>query len=147
MSYHYDDGIDEVMRRSAERRFEAWLCQLRERDERFGAASLLHEDKAQWQAAIYLLTGCNVVWAELGARILADGSLDCVIRALDERDRWSCTEIGVMGWAAHCWDEERHGASGAPWTFEEFSFRRWVTAAHLRRRMAPALTIIDERRG
>jgi len=145
-----DDGIDERLQRSAERRarFDAWLEQLRHGDPRFAEASALHpNDMAAWQAATYLLTGCDRVWEQLGARVLANRSPGCVAEALRQEGTWSPIHMAVMRWAAHLWDGRRNEAGGFPFVFEEFHFRRWVTAVHLRKTVAPALTIVDERRG
>lgn len=147
MSSSHDDPVGEIMRRRAQRRFDAWLRQLRSGDPRFAEASARKPNAmGEWQAAVYLLTGCDHVWARLGDHVLADTSLRCIAEALLAEERWSFTEATVMRWATHFWDARHHAADGFPYIFNEFYFRRWVTAAHLRNTLAPALTIIDQRR-
>jgi hypothetical protein len=147
MSDPRDHAVDEIMRRGAERRFEAWLGHLRSGDLRFAEASALQPDtKGEWQAAVYLLTGCDHVWKRLGGQVLADASLGCVAEALETEEDWSFTEAAVMRWSAHFADGRANDAGGYPSVFDEFHFRRWVTAVHLRNALAPAMTIIDERR-
>jgi hypothetical protein len=45
-----------------------------------------------------------------------------------------------MQWAAHFWDVDRHSAK-FPYVFESFLFQRFISACHLRQRVAPALMI------
>lgn len=148
MTDRHDDSVGEVLGDARLRRirFAEWLAQLRDCDLRFAEASRLdHDDNAEWQAAVYLLTGCDVVWARLRARVLEERSLTCVLEALEREDSWTPRQLAVMRWAAHFCDARRE-CGGFPRAFGEFCFRRWVTAVHLRQSVAPALTIIDARR-
>lgn len=56
------------------------------------------------------------------------------------RRAWSSSEDAVMQWAAHFWHVDRWPAK-LPYAFEEFYFRRWITACHLYKKIPPALTI------
>ena len=127
-----------------ERRFGLWLDQLRACDLSFAEASTLRpDDMGEWQAGVYLLTGCDTVWSELGGRVLAERSLQA---AVDERDQprrwWSPGEDAAIRWAAHFWDP-RYSGPGFPSEFDHFHFRRWVTACPLCKRTAPTLTITN----
>ena len=70
-----DDLIEEALARSRDRgaRFKRWLERLRGGDPAFAEPSVLYSrDLSEWQAAVYLLTGCEQVWSVLGADALAD---------------------------------------------------------------------------
>jgi hypothetical protein len=96
-------------------------------------------DMGEWQAAVYLLTGCDQVWLALAQHVLGDVSIAPVINELEDRRRaWSSSEDAVMRWAAHFWDVDRWPAK-FPYVFEMYYFRRWVTACHLYRRITPAV--------
>lgn len=103
-------------------------------------------DMTEWQAAIYLLTGCELVWTAIGAGVMADRSIGSVIRELEEpRRAWAASEDAVMAWAAHFWDVGQR-RTAFPYVFEQFYFHRWISACHLRQKMAPALTVTQEPR-
>ena len=72
---HAEDLIEEALARSRDRgaRFKLWLERLRGGDPAFAEPSVLYpRDLSEWQAAVYLLTGCEQVWSVLGADALAD---------------------------------------------------------------------------
>lgn len=130
--------------RDRSERFSLWIDQLRSGDPAFAEASTLyHDDMGEWQAAVYLLTGCEVVWADTNADVLAKRSIAPVV---DEHQRprrsWSSSEDAVMQWAAHFWDVHRWPVT-FPHAFEEFYFRRWITASHPYKKIPPALTITN----
>jgi hypothetical protein len=127
-----------------ERRFGLWLDQLRACDLSFAEASTLHPaDAGEWQAGVYLLTGCEPVWLELGGRVLAERSLQAAVDELDQPRRWwSPSEDTAVRWAAHFWDV-RHCGPGFPSQFGHFLFRRWINACHLYKRTAPTITITN----
>jgi hypothetical protein len=126
------------------RRFSVWLDQLRACDLSFAEASTLHPDEmGEWQAGVYLLTGCEPVWLQLGGCVLAERSLQAAVDELDQPQRWwSPGEEAAIRWAAHFWDL-RHSGPGFPSEFGHFHFRRWVNACHLYKRTAPTLTITN----
>lgn len=142
MPLHDDEPLEDLLARSRDhaQQFNVWLDQLRAGDPAFAEASLHHPaDMGEWQAAVYLLTGCDHVWLALAQHVLADASIAPVINELEDRRRaWSSSEDAVMRWAAHFWDVDRWPAK-FPYVFEMYYFRRWVTACHLYRRMTPAL--------
>ena len=99
---------------------------------------LQDDDWGEWQAAVYLLTGCHEVW--LGAR--PRDPREPLDRArgheLDHGHRgWSSSELLLLRWAAHFWDVGRSEVS-FPYFFDEFNFRRWITACHLYKHITPA---------
>ena len=115
----------------------------------FAEASALYPwDMTEWQAAVYLLTGCELVWT-CDRRRGAGGPLD---RPGDPRargaagERGAASEDAVMAWAAHFWDVGQRRPAKFPYVFEQFYFHRWITACHLRQKMAPALTVTQEPR-
>ena len=121
-------------------RFDLWLEQLRACDLSFAEASTLHpDDMGEWQAGVYLLTGCEPVWLELGGRALAERSLQAAVDEANQPRRWwSQGEEATSRWAAHFWDPGDSGP-GFPSQFGHFHFRRWVNACHLYMRTAPTL--------
>ena len=125
-------------------RFSLWLDQLRACDLSFAEASTLHPaDMREWQAGVYLLTGCDTVWSELGGRVLTERSLKATVDELDQPHRWWAPgEDAAIRWAAHFWDV-RHSGPGFPSEFDHLHFRRWVNACHLYKRVAPTLTITN----
>jgi hypothetical protein len=139
-----DDPIEDVLARARHRskRCTAWLDQLRAGDPPFAEASALYpEDMSEWQSAVYLLTGNDLVWGALGRDVIGQRSIGPAIDDLEEpRRAWSSSEDAVMAWAAHFWDVDRKPAK-FPYVFEQFLFYRWITACHLRQRIPPALTV------
>lgn len=139
-----DDGLDEILARSRDRtvRYDAWLAHLRAAEPTFTEASAVYPaDMSEWQSAVYLLTGCEDVWAALGNAVIADQSIAPVIAELaTPRRAWSASGRTVMEWAAHFWDVDRWPAK-FPYVFEQFYFHRWVVACHLRKHISPALAI------
>ncbi len=123
------------------RRFSLWLEQLRACDLSFAEASTLHpDDMGEWQAGVYLLTGCELVWLELGGRVLGERPLQAAVDEIDQpRCWWSSSEEATIRWAAHFWDPS-HSGPGFPSQVGHFHFRRWVNACHLYKRTAPTLT-------
>jgi hypothetical protein len=100
---------------------------------------LQDDDWGEWQAAVYLLTGCHEAWTALGPEILASRSIWPVVHELDHGHRgWSSSELLLLRWAAHFWDVGLSEVS-FPYSFDESNFRRWITACHLYRRITPAL--------
>jgi hypothetical protein len=140
---HDDDPIEDLITRSRERahHFRAWLEQLRAGDPAFADASMLYpDDMGEWQAAVYLLTGCQEVWHALAHDVLGDVSIGPVIDELERPRRpWSGSENTVMLWAAHFWDVDRWPAR-FPYVFETYYFHRWTSACHLHKKIPPALT-------
>jgi hypothetical protein len=138
---HDDEPLKDLLARSRDQtqQFNVWLDQHRAGDPAFAEASLLYPaDMGEWQAAVYLLTGCHQVWLALAHHVLSDVSIAPVLNELDDRRRaWSSSENAVMQWAAHFWDVDRWPAK-FPYVFETYYFRRWVAACHLYRRITPA---------
>ena len=142
MPLHDEGPLEDLLARSRERaqQFNAWLDPLRASDPAFAEASLLYPaDMGEWQAAVYLLTGCDHVWLALAQDVLSDVSIAPVITELEDRRRaWSSSEDAVMRWAAHFWDVDCWPAK-FPHVFETYYFRRWITACHLYKWIPPAL--------
>lgn len=140
MQPHDDQPIQSVLTRlcGRDRQFVLWLDGLRESDHTFAQASLLQaDDWGEWQAAVYLLTGCYETWRALGPEIVADRSIGPVVHELDHGRRgWSSSEHLLLRWAAHFWDVGRSEVS-FPYSFDELHFRRWITAAHLYKTIPP----------
>lgn len=115
-----------------------FIDQLRAQDPAFAEASVLHpDDMGEWQAAVYLLTGCDPVWRVLGAAVMAERSMAPTISEIaNPRRGWSASEDEVLAWAAHFWELRRYPAS-FPSTFQGFLFERWIAALHLRDGRAP----------
>ena len=68
-----------------------WLEHLRAADPAFAEASALHpDDEGDWQAAVYLLIGCNEVWSVLARDVLAHASIAPVIEELAKPQRGWC---------------------------------------------------------
>lgn len=134
MSHTDQDPLKETFARGLDRsqRFKRRLEHLRSGDPSFAQASALYpDDMGEWQAAVYLLTGCEVVWAATRTAVLADRSIASLIDELQDPHRaWASSEETVMQWAAHFWDVERWPAK-FPYVFEELYFQRWITACHL----------------
>jgi hypothetical protein len=139
---HDDEPLEDLLARSRDhaQEFNLWLDQLRTGDSAFTEPSLYYPaDTGEWQAAVYLLTGCDQVCLALAQHVLGDVSIAPVINALDDRRRaWSSSENAVMRSAAHFWDVDRWPAK-FPYVFEMYYFLRWVTACRLYRRITPAL--------
>ena len=142
MPLHDDEPLEALLAglRDRAQQFDVWLDQLRTGDPAFAEASLLYPaDMGEWQAAVYLLTGCDQVWLALAQHVLSDVSIAPVINELEDRRRaWSSSEDAILRWAAHFWDVDRWPAK-FPYVFEAHYFRRWVVACHLYRRITPAL--------
>jgi len=141
---HIDNNpVAETLRGARDRseRLGLWIDQLRSGDATFAEASALYpDDMGELQAAVYLLAGCEVVWAATKADVLAKRSIGPVIDELQgPRRAWASSEDEVMRWAAHFWDINRWPVT-FPYAFEEFYFRRWITASHLYKKIPPALT-------
>jgi hypothetical protein len=117
----------------------SFLDRLRDQDPAFAKASVLYGDEmGEWQAAVYLLTGCEPVWEALGAAVIAERSMVPVFGEIfNARRAWMASEGEVMAWAAHFWDARRHRAN-FPSSFQGPLFDRWTTALHLRKGRAPA---------
>ena len=116
----------------------AFIDQLRARDLAFAEASVLYDDDmGEWQAAVYLLTGCDPVWRVLGAAVMAERSMAPIISEIaNPRRGWSASEEEVLAWAAHFWELRRYPAN-FPSTFHGPLFDRWIAALHLRDGRAP----------
>lgn len=117
----------------------AFVEQLRARDRAFAEVSSLYpDDMGEWQAAVYLLSGCETVWRVLGAAVLAERSMAPIISEIgNARRAWSASETEVMAWAAHFWEFRRNRAD-FPFAFGDPLFDRWVVALHLRKGRGPA---------
>src|SRR5215216_6350899 len=83
--------------------FGDFIDQLRAQDPAFAEASGLYpDDMGEWQASVYLLTGCDPVWRVLGAAAMAERSMAPIISEIENpRRAWSASEDEVMAWAAH----------------------------------------------
>jgi hypothetical protein len=116
-----------------------FLDRLRDQDPAFAKASVLYDDEmGEWQAAVYLLTGCEPVWKALGAAVIAERSMVPVFGEIFNAKRaWTANEGEAMAWAAHFWDARGHRAN-FPSSFQGPLFDRWITALHLRQGRAPA---------
>jgi hypothetical protein len=140
---HEPDTIDQLLAHSRQRalRFTVWLAQLRADDQAFAEASTLYPaDMNEWQAATYMLTGCEQVWTAVKRHVLQDFSIAAVIDELDRpRRAWSSSEEAVMRWAVHFWDVDRSSVT-FPYVFEHFYFQRWITASQLYKRIPPTPT-------
>lgn len=149
MPPHDDQPLDGLLAYSRARveQFNIWLDQLRAGDPAFAEASPLYpDDMNEWQAATYLLTGCDEVWGTVRCHVLADATVAPVVAELEHpRRAWSSSETAVMRWAAHFWDVYRTDVE-FPYVFEQFYFQRWMTSCHLYKRIAPALAIAGARR-
>jgi hypothetical protein len=115
----------------------SFLDRLRDQDPAFADASVLYDDHmGEWQAAVYLLTGCEPVWGALGAAVMAERSMIPVSSEIfNARRAWRASEGEAMAWAAHFW-EAGHRAN-FPAAFQAPLFDRWITALHLRKGRAP----------
>ena len=115
-----------------------FIERLRAQDPAFAEASVLYpDDMGEWQAAVYLLTGCDRVWRVLGAVATAERSMAPIISEVaNPRRAWSASEDEVMSWAAHFWELRRYPAN-FPSTFHGPLFDRWIAALHLRDGRAP----------
>jgi hypothetical protein len=137
-----DEPLETLLARSGDRaqQFNVWLHQLRGGDPAFAEASLVYPaDMGEWQAAVYLLTGCDQVWLALAQHVLGGTSIAPVINELEDgRRAWSSSETAVMRWTAHFWDVNRWPAK-FPYVFETYYFRRLITACHLYRKLTPDL--------
>jgi hypothetical protein len=141
-----DDPVEATIARMRDRadRFALWIQQLRAGDPAFAEASALYpDDMGEWQSAVYLLTGCEQVWHAVGDNVLADRSIAPVVDEVERPRRpWASSEDAVTQWAAHLWDTDRRPAK-FPLVFQEFYFRRWITACHLYKKIPPALTTTE----
>lgn len=124
--------------RSRDQQFHCWLDKLRDAELTFARASALQPaDWGEWQAAVYLLTGCSQAWTVLGPEVLATGSIAPVIDELEHHRRgWSSGEHAVLAWTAHFWDTGRPEV-GFPCSLDEQHFYRWITACHLYKHSTP----------
>jgi hypothetical protein len=138
---HDDQPIQAILTRlrSRDQQFLVWIDGLCDNDPTFAQASLLHDDDwGEWQAAVYLLTGCLKAWTALGPEILASRSIWPVVQELDHGHRgWSSSELLLLRWAAHFWDVGLSEVS-FPYSFDDGNFRRWITACHLYKHIPPA---------
>jgi hypothetical protein len=121
-----------------------FIDQLRAQDPAFAEASVLHpDDMGEWQAAAYLLTGCNPVWGALGTAVMAERSMLPVFGEIENaRQAWSASETEVMAWAAHFWEFRRNHAD-FPFAFGDPLFDRWIAALHLRDGRAPKARLMQ----
>jgi len=125
-----------------------FIDRLRAQDPAFAEASVLYpDDMGEWQAAVYLLTGCGPVWRVLGAGAMAERSMAPVISEIETPRRpWSASEDEVMAWAAHFWELRRYPAK-FPSTFQSSLFERWIAALHLRDGRAPTARMVQAAAG
>jgi len=123
--------------RAAERAFASFVAGLRNADPRFAEASALHKDgMGEWQAAVYLLSGCGQLSSVLGPAVMRERSLAPVFAEIEKpRRAWSGGEHQVLIWAAHFWSDNQ--AASLPYVFDPYLYSRWLVALHLRRGFAP----------
>jgi hypothetical protein len=123
---------------SGAQRFRTWVEELRAGDETFAEASRLYPpDVGEFQAAVYLLTGCPRVWRVLCPQVIERNSIAPVVRELERPTRdWSASDQAAIEWAACFWNADR-APPRVPYMVEEALFRRWIAALHLRQRLAP----------
>lgn len=123
---------------AAERSFGSFVAGLRDADASFAEASVLHpEDMGEWQAPVYLLSGCWVVWTRLGDAVMRSRSIGPVVEELEDPTYgWSGGEREVLVWAAHFWNYARNPAH-FPYRFDGSNFARWIVACHLYKGLAP----------
>ena len=144
-----DKTIEETMARMRDRadQFAVWIEHLRSDDPAFAEASTLcRDDTGEWPAAVYFLTSCDQVWTALAGGVFAQRAIAPATSELEKpRRAWSSGEDAVMQWASHFWDVDRRPAK-FHYAFEEFYFRRWITACHLYKQIPPSLMIADRRR-
>ena len=140
MQQHDPNPADQILERlrGRDRQFLYWLDGLRNNDPVFTQASVLHPaDRGEWQAAVYLLTGCREAWTTLGSQVLEERSIAPVVYELDQPSRgWSSGERMLLGWVAHFWDVDCP-EGGFPYRFDEDHFRRWIIACHLYKHIPP----------
>jgi hypothetical protein len=125
-----------------------FIDRLRAGDPAFAEASVLHpDDMGEWQAAVYLLSGCDPLWRVLGAAAMAERSMAPIIGEIENpRRAWSGSEEEVMAWAAHFWELRRYPAK-FPSTFQSSLFERWIAALHLRDGRAPTARLAQAAAG
>ena len=144
-----DDPLEDALARARDRaeRYGVWLEHLRGGDPAFAEASALYPpDMSEWQSAVYLLTGNDGVWGELGGRVMQERSIGPVIEELEQ----PAPPVGVEPGRGDAMGGAFLGcgplAGEVPlYVFEQFLFYRWVTACRLRQRIPPALTVTDAR--
>ena len=124
-------------------RYGVWLEYLRGGDPAFAEASALYPlDMSGWQSAVYLLTGNDGVWGELGSRAMQERSIGPVSEELESPRRpWASSQdavIAVGGAFLGCGPL----AGEVPlYVFEPFLFYGWGHGVPLRQRIPPALTV------
>ena len=84
------DALEDALARSRPGRgYGVWLEHLRGGHSAFGGASALYPpDMSEWQSAVYLLTGNDGVWGELGGRVMHERSIGPVIAEPESQRRW-----------------------------------------------------------
>src|SRR5512132_3187917 len=106
-----EDPLEEAFVRARNRaeRYGVWLEHLRSGDPAFADASALYPaDMSEWQSAVYLPTGNDGLWGELGATVMRERSIGPVIQELESSRRpLASSQDAVMQWAAHFWDVDR----------------------------------------
>jgi hypothetical protein len=124
------------------RAFASFLARLRDADPRFAEVSALHKDgMGEWQAAVYLLSGCGELWSAVGPAVMRERSLAPVFAELENpRRAWSGGEQQVLVWAAHFWSDDQ--AASLPYVFDQGLYSRWLVALHLRRGFAPDASLL-----
>ncbi len=125
-----------------------FIGRLRAQDPAFAEASVLQpDDMGEWQAAVYLLTGCGPIWRVLGAAAMAERSMAPIISEIENTRRaWSASETQVMVWAAHFWEFRRNRAE-FPFALGEPLFDRWIAALHLRKGRARTARLVQAAAG
>jgi hypothetical protein len=126
---------------AAKAAYADFLARLRSADPAFAEASVLQSDTwGEWQAAVYLLTGCDVAWRELGGAVMEARNIAPVFEELEHPTcSWSSGEREVLVWAAHFWDHRQE--AGLPYGFDGRNYNRWLVALHLRRGIAPQVLL------
>jgi hypothetical protein len=122
---------------SAEYSYLDFLTRLRGADPVFAEASVLASHRAgSWQAAVYQLAGCDVVWNKFGCAVMEQRTIAPVFEEIEHPTcAWGSGEHLVLIWAAHFWD--RNQVARVPYNFDNQNYSRWLVALHLRRGIAP----------
>ena len=111
-------------------------------DPAFAEASALYPlDMSEWQSAVYLLTGNDGAWGELGGRVIQERSIGPVIEELESPRRpWASSQDAVMRWAAHFRDVDRWPAKLPSTCSSRSSSTGGSRRAVCAQRIPPALT-------
>ena len=140
-----DDPLEDALAGAVTARsvMASGLMHLRAGDPAFAEASALYpSDMSEWQSAVYLVTGNDGVWGELGGRVMPERSIGPVTQEL-EGSRRRGHQAGRGDAVGDAFLGRRQWPAKFPYVFERFLFYRWVTACYLRQRIPPALTVTE----